>query len=745
MEIKNKLNRLRKLAATLLLLMMAGAFLFPSHAILLAQSHPMSPASEASFDDPRLDKFPKDLLSRIDGAGAGGQLLDLIVQSDERPGPALRLLIKQRGGKIKRQFKSIKALLVELPIAELEGLAAQPGISFITPDRQITGRMDATARALGVDKLREPAASSYGGSYPPVDGSGIGIAIIDSGINEKERDDFHRQGDGGQTRITVFKDFVNNKSKAYDDYGHGTTVAGVAAGSGWASRQVDSSGTGWYPGTYGNFSGIAPGANIISLKAIDAEGTGRVSSVIEAIDFCITNKSRYNIRVMNLSIGMPVLQSYRTDPLCQAAEEAIRRGIVVVCSAGNYGHNAVVAGYDAAGKPVYQTVYGGINSPANSPSVITVGATKNPNQETLTWADKNTPPVINRNPRPVLRSDLVVASYSSRGPSLVDGIVKPDLVAPGTKIVAAASDKTTALTSTILPNSVVPATSRHADKKMYCQLTGTSFAAPTVSGTVALMLQANPNLTPRMVKAILRFTAQSLPSLAGKSPIERLITQGAGLLNSYSAVRLAQNVRPDADLAEAGEPLLKPGRTLSGLSEDMKLALYGQPGGRPEPSVFNSGFLLSDGHLLTDGFLLSDGFLLADGHLLTDGFLLADGHMLTDGSVWPDGHMLTDSYVTAFGLQASGALTCFLQGPLMAAVPAQRFFADGIIRSTGNVAGGTIFSRESLAVWGAALMNPPPPASVGAESISVLAGNDDAAIDGITLMENTSPYYPRQR
>src|SRR5207249_7514482 len=155
--------------------------------------------------------------------------------------------------------------------------------------------------------------------------------------------------------------------------------------------------------TYG---GIATGANLIDVRVLNSQGTGTVSNVIAGINWTIQNKNTYNIRVMNLSLGTGITQSYKTDPLCVAVGKAVDAGIVVIVAAGNWGK-------DAAGNKIF----GGILSPANSPKVITVGATNT--QQTNQ------------------RSDDVVTTYSSRGPTLVDGLVKPDLVAPGNRTGAA--------------------------------------------------------------------------------------------------------------------------------------------------------------------------------------------------------------------------------------------------------------------------------------------------------------------
>ena len=144
------------------------------------------------------------------------------------------------------------------------------------------------------------------------------------------------------------------------------------------------------------------------MRVVGGDGRGLTSDVIRGLQWVVANKNLYNIRVANLSLGAPIRESFRTDPLCQAVQSAIDAGIVCVVAAGNYGKT-----------DTGETVYGGIMSPAIFPTRITVGAAK-------TFG-------TNR------RSDDVVASFSSRGPTLVDGCAKPDLVAPGDHLVAAAS------------------------------------------------------------------------------------------------------------------------------------------------------------------------------------------------------------------------------------------------------------------------------------------------------------------
>ena len=169
-------------------------------------------------------------------------------------------------------------------------------------------------------------------------------------------------------------------------------MAGLIAGNG-----SQSTGSHYFR----TFEGSAPNVNLINLRVLDENGAGTDSAVIAAIGEAIKLKNTYNIRVINLSLGRPIYESYKLDPICQAVEQAWKAGIVVVVAAGNDGR-------DLALNP---EGYGTIEAPGNDPYVITVGAMRT--METATIAD-----------------DLI-ASYSSKGPSFIDHTVKPDIVAPG--------------------------------------------------------------------------------------------------------------------------------------------------------------------------------------------------------------------------------------------------------------------------------------------------------------------------
>jgi len=228
----------------------------------------------------------------------------------------------------------------------------------------------------------------------------------------------------------------------------------------------------------------------------------------------VKNARYYNIRVLNLSLGHPVYESYLTDPLCRAVAAAVRKGIVVVVAAGNDG--------------TVGTGFGTITSPGNSPDAVTVGA----------MDDRNTVPL----------ADDVLAGYSSKGPSLIDFVVKPDLVAPGTWIVSARAVSSWLdtqhheLTLQIGDYKNDPA---HATQDgAYYSLSGTSMAAPMVAGAAALMLQKDPTLNPATVKARLMKSAVK--------DTRMVFETGAGTLDAYAAVNAtgyAQNAKSPLAMA----------------------------------------------------------------------------------------------------------------------------------------------------------------------------------------------------
>ena len=428
----------------------------------------------------RFEKLDKDMKSRSTRLLGTSKVILTINPGQEANAEKE---IKKLGGRVGRRLKLVDGMAVELPNRVIKQISERSEVLSVHFDRPISPHMNRTAVSVGARAVQQ----QWG-----YDGAGVGVAVIDSGV-ASWHDDLSYQGSSTKVRVvngqrvTAFVDFVNQRLFAYDDNGHGTHVAGIIAGNGYDS--------------YGAHAGIAPAAHLVSLKVLDQHGGGVVSDVIAAFEWAVTNRVSHNIRVINLSVGARITESYETDPLTLAAKRAVDAGIVVVTAAGNLGQKTVGL--------TKKTQYGSITAPGNAPWVLTVGAYST--EGTLTrWDDK-------------------VAGYSSRGPSAIDYVAKPDLLAPGTGIVSLA-DPTSEFYLT--KSAYLLKGSRYTPKRPYLSLSGTSMASPVVAGTVALMMQANPNLKPNLVKAILQYTAQTRHYDA--------LTQGAGFLNAEGAVELAR-------------------------------------------------------------------------------------------------------------------------------------------------------------------------------------------------------------
>ena len=417
-------------------------------------------------------KVDSELTKRSRGNGQATTRVIVELQPGAQVPAAYRQFMRRNG-----KLGIINGQVLDLPNRLIAQMSQHPDVFRLHFDRPTRGSNYLTSLTTGTRVVQRTLGLT---------GAGVGVAVIDSGI-ATWHDDLTTSGSGsypfGDQRVAAFMDFVNGQLLPYDDNGHGSHVAGIIAGNGTDSD--------------GKRSGAAPDASLISLKVLDANGAGTISQVIQALDWVLANHTQYNIRVVNMSVSTPITESYWTDPLTLAAKRVVDAGVLVVVAAGNHGT-------DGNGN----LQFGGIGSPGNAPWVLTVGASSTMGTPT--------------------RGDDTVATFSSRGPTYIDWAAKPDVIAPGVGTVSLAAPGSTFFNTR--PTALIAGAN---GTLQYLSLSGTSMAAPHVAGVAALMLQANPSLTPNAIKAILQYTAQTYP---GYRPLE----QGAGFVNAIGAVRLAR-------------------------------------------------------------------------------------------------------------------------------------------------------------------------------------------------------------
>lgn len=315
--------------------------------------------------------------------------------------------IKRFGESVKERFSFINAFSVMLSPKEISSLARSDAVVYICANSNVFALMNVAKKIMKVPPLAF--------------GEGQTICFIDTGISP------HCDFMLCENRIEKFVDFVSEREEAFDDNGHGTFVAGVCCGGGFLSG--------------GKFAGIAPKAKIISLKALDKNGEANSNKILQAMQWIMDNKERYNIDTICMSFGSEPLGL--NDPIMYGAERLWDCGVTVVAAAGNSG-------------PEWQT----IKSPGVSRKIITVGG----------FDDNRIDGEFNPN-------FFEMASFSSRGPCY--RYFKPDLIAPAVDITSCGKNED------------------------YVKLSGTSVASPMIAGLCALIKEKEKNFSPNQIKSTL--------------------------------------------------------------------------------------------------------------------------------------------------------------------------------------------------------------------------------------------------
>lgn len=406
---------------------------------------------EANNDN--IPKKPLSLKNTLKKPSPKQNKIPIIVQIEEmREGELnVRKLAEESGCQVERDLSLLNTFATKVNLNSLRLLAENKHVKKIWYDHEVRALLDIATPTVQANKLWKKN----------ITGQGVVVAVLDTGIYE------HPDLEG---RIIAFKDIINNKDTPYDDSGHGTHVAGNIASSGKMSDY--------------SYRAPAPEVNLVGVKVLDKKGAGSISTVLAGIQWCIRNKEKYNIKIMNLSLGTEARNPCSSDLMCRAVEIAWKNGIVVCAAAGNTGPEAKT-----------------IDSPGINPTIITVGAINDMGTVSL--------------------RDNEVASFSSRGPT-IEGNNKPDILAPGVNI-----------TSLLAPDSGLD---KKAKNSAYITVSGTSMATGICSGVIAQMLQVNNKLTPEQIKEILVKTARKINRLESN-------IQGAGLIDARKAVSRAKKYK----------------------------------------------------------------------------------------------------------------------------------------------------------------------------------------------------------
>ena len=413
---------------------------------------------------------------------AGHATVKVVVSG--RPGSAalVRAALARAGATGLRPLAIVNGWSAAVPSAHLAALDTAPGVAAVTADRAV--HLTSTGWDASVSSSPYVWTSQAAQVWPSgADGHGVSIAVLDTGVSPV-------QDLAG--RLMSGPDLSGENQNTVDSYGHGTVMAGIAAGDGSAA--------GSSPRT-----GVAPGAQIISVKVAGANGATDVSTMLAGMSWIGAFKDTYGIKVLNLSWGVPSTQDPTIDPVNFAVERLWNLGVTVVVAAGNSG-------------PAARTIM----KPGDDPLVLTVGA----------YDDKgsSTP------------SDDTVPAWSSQGPTAA-GLSKPDLVAPGRTLIATRSPGSTVVLQN--PSALVaPA---------YIKGSGSSEATAVASGVAALLLSAHPTWTPDKVKYALTSTASKM---SGPTTAQ----QGAGRIQALTAMSVNPLLAPVQIAAATGSGTLAASR-----------------------------------------------------------------------------------------------------------------------------------------------------------------------------------------
>jgi serine protease AprX len=425
-------------------------------------------------------------------------------------------------GIVERDLRIINGVAARLAPRQIGYLRSQ-GLRVTANTRLSTASVPAAYTPPATNGVF-PASALGLDHHSRLSGRGVTVALVDSGlppIAELQPDRGLNDGTliagDRHDRFLVYHDFTSRTRRSQDPFGHGTHVAGTIAGSSDLERP-----------DLARWRGVAPDANLVVARAIGADGSGTYADTIAAIDWIVSNKTRYNIRVLNLSLLASVQSLYWVDPLNQAVMRAWQSGIVVVTAAGNSG-------------PDSETVA----VPGNNPYVITVGAYRS---------------------AAVSGSGMdEITQWSARGPTADSGFVKPDILAPGVRVVSAlprssALAEGAAEGQQVARRAVLDLAGTRSVVGMY-QLSGTSMAAAEVSGLAALLLQQRPNLTNDQVKWLLARSARLVVDTQTGQAAYSTWEQGFGKVDATAlltyrgevgSANLGMNIRRDLDLSSHG-------------------------------------------------------------------------------------------------------------------------------------------------------------------------------------------------